>query len=98
MSTTIDQLKEQLKTMLDSTENKEQIASITSMSNLVDKLNEEHTALQNEQKELLKDYKEVIKHTSFKPNGTEQEQVKTQSTLTFDSFLADYKKPDNGNK
>lgn len=92
MNNTITDLKSQLKAMLDKTEDKEAIEQIGTLNSLVDKIEAEHTKLQNDQKDLIKDYKELIKHTSFAPNGNETQEVPEQKTLSFDDFLAGYKK------
>lgn len=86
----ITDLKNQLKAMLDNTENKESIEQIGALNSLVDKLEAEHTKLQNENKDLIKDYKELIKHTSFAPNGNETTEVPEQKELSFEEFLAGY--------
>lgn len=87
----IKDLKDQLQAMLDSTEDKSGIERIGTINSLVDKIESKYTQTQNEQKELLKDYKELIKHTSFAPNGTEQTEVPEQKELTFGDFLSSYK-------
>lgn len=92
MNSTIKDLKDQLKAMLDRTENKESIEQIGQLNSLVDKLDAEHKQLQNENKDLIKDYKELIKHTSFAPNGNETTEVPEQKELSFEEFLAGYKK------
>lgn len=95
MATTIEELRNQLKAMFDKTENKTEVAQIGTLNSLVDKLEAEHNQIQNEQKDLLKDYKELIKHTSFAPNGTEQTEVPEQKELTFGDFLGSYQKQKN---
>lgn len=97
MKTTIEEIKDQLQAMLDATEDKPTIERIGTMNSLVDKLSEENTHILEEQKTLLKDYKELVKHTSFKPNGTETEVPDTKEPVTFDSFFNNYKKPENNN-
>lgn len=92
MTDEIKELKDQLQAMLDATEDKPSIERIGTMNSLIDKIEAKHNKLQEEQKDLLKDYKELYKHTSFKPNGTEQEQIKENKKLTFDDFLSGYKK------
>lgn len=86
-STTINDLRNQLQAMLDNCEDKPQIAQIGALTNLVDKLEDEHKKLQDEQKELLKDYKELVKHQSFKSNGTEETPIPEAKVVSFDDFL-----------
>lgn len=87
MTNTITDLRNQLQQMLDATENKTQIEQISALNVFVDKLEAEHTQLQNEQKDLLKDYKELVKHTSFIPNGTETQEVPEQKEVHIEDFL-----------
>lgn len=87
----INDLKTQLQELMDSIDDKPTIEKIGKLSCLADNIEAKHTELQNEQKDLLKDYKELIKHTSFTPNGTE-EAVEEPKELTFDDFLSAYKK------
>lgn len=87
MTNTINDLRTKLQSMLDATDNKQQIEEISALNVFVDKLEAEHTQLQNEQKDLLKDYKELVKHTSFAPNGTETQQVPEQKEVRFEDFL-----------
>lgn len=94
MSTTITDLKNQLKAMLEATEDKAAIEQIGTLNGLVDKMEAEHKQLQNENKDLIKDYKELIKHTSFAPNGNETQEVPETKELSFEDFLAGYKKED----
>lgn len=91
-TTTMDDLRNQLQAMLDKTEDKETIEQLGTMNSLLDKLAGENQKLQDEQKEILKDYKELVKHTSFTPNGKETEEVVDTKPLTFDEFLKNYKK------
>lgn len=92
MTNTINDLKNQLKAMLDATEDKPSIERIGTMNSLLDTLEAEHQQLRTEQKELMKDYKELIKHTSFAPNGTETQEVQETKELTFGEFLGAYQK------
>lgn len=91
MTNTANDIKKQLQTMVDATDNKEQIETLGALNSLVDKMVDEYNHLQDEQKSLLTDYKELIKHTSFKPNGSEQTQVDETKNLTFGDFLDAYK-------
>lgn len=95
MPNTINDLKNQLKAMLEKTEDKEGIEQIGALNSLVDKIEAEHTKLQNENKDLIKDYKELIKHTSFQPNGNETQEVPETKEISFGDFLSTYKKDNN---
>lgn len=85
-------MKNQLQAMLEKTENKEEIEQIGTLNSLVDKIEAEHKKLQEDNTDLIKDYKELIKHTSFSPNGTETQEVSTPTDLSFSDFLTAYNK------
>lgn len=92
MTNTIKELKDQLQAMLDSTDTKEAIEQIGITNSLADKLEVEHQELQAKYDDLFKDYKELVKHTSFAPTGHEQETVPEPKELSFGEFLSNYKK------
>ena len=95
MKSTVEEIKNQLQAMLDKTETKEDIEQIGVTNSLLDKLESEHKELQSKYNDLFKDYRELVKHTSFVPNGNETQEVQEQKNLSFDTFLSDYK---NNNK
>ena len=94
MKTIIQEMKENLSKLLDSTEDKQYIEQIGAMSSIVDRLEVEHNTLQEENKQLIKDYKELIKHTSFAPTGIEQEVADTK-VPDFGDFLTALKNQNN---
>lgn len=91
--TTLDSLRNQLQALLDTTETKEAVAQIGITNGLADKLEEEHKELQAKYDDLFKDYRELVKHTSFAPTGNEEHTAATpDGPLTFESFLETYRK------
>lgn len=72
MTNKTNELREVLSAILDSTEDKELIGSLTTANNLIDEIDKDNQDINSRYKDLLNDYKEVIKHTSFKPNNNEQ--------------------------
>lgn len=88
----IDDLKNELKKMLDATEDKEMIGQIATINGIVDKVVDENEKLQNDHRELLNDYKDLIKHTSFKPEGHEDRVDSDNNVVDFSEFLKNYKK------
>ena len=57
----IEELRTQLATMLDKTEDKDMISDITNMTNQLNAIEEENKSLDSKYRELLGNYKEVIK-------------------------------------
>lgn len=62
----INKLREQFQAILDKVEDKEMIASLSELSVTIDEIDADTTALEKDNRDLLSDYKEMIKHTSFK--------------------------------
>lgn len=82
----LDKLKQQISALFEGSEDKEQIAAIASINDTINAVEADTTALQKENKELLNDYKEVIKHFSFK---VEQPETRTGDKVApkFEDFL-----------
>lgn len=85
----INKLSDQIKELLDAAQEKPQIEKISIISNTLNEAKKEIEALKTEQKELLNSYKELVKHTSFKPSdGKTEERTNEDKQLSFDEFLA----------
>ena len=62
----VDELKTKITELLDKTQDKEMIAALTSVGETIKTIEADTTALEKDNRELLDDYKEMLKHTSFK--------------------------------
>lgn len=62
----LEQLKSLVAEMFNKVENKSDIEALSAIKSACDDVEAEHNKLQEENKELLKDYKELVVHTSFK--------------------------------
>lgn len=85
----INDLKNQLATMLDKAEDKDLISDITNITNSLNAIEEENKNLDSKYRELLGNYKEVIKHTSFKPNSNEVVGTGLPKEKTLDDVISD---------
>lgn len=65
----LDKLKEEIRTLIDSVEDKGQVEQLGKLSGIIDDVEADTKALKDENKELLNSYKEVVKHVSFKVDG-----------------------------
>lgn len=65
----IEELKTKINELLDGIEDKATVEKIGGLSTIIDQIEADTTAIENEKMELLKDYKDVIKHMSFPSNG-----------------------------
>lgn len=66
MATNLQTLRQQVAELLDKAEDKGLVSALTQINDTVNLVEQDYTASVNENKELLKDYKEVIKSVSFK--------------------------------
>lgn len=85
----LQKMKEMVAEMFNKAQNKEDIETLSQLSNVCDEVEAEHNKLQTENKDLMKDYKELIKHTSFKdPNNKPSETIGGVKELNIDEALA----------
>lgn len=92
----LNKLRDQIKVLLDAATDKDTISSLTSINDTISSVESDYTKLETEQKDLLKDYKEVIKYASF----GDKEPVKRGTTAqgepkSFEQVLADFKAKKN---
>ncbi len=61
----LDELKNTIKGLVDKAQTKEEIETLTKLNQQVEEAEKDYKTLDDKHKELLKDYKEVVKNTSF---------------------------------
>lgn len=78
----LEELRKLVAEMFEKSTNKEDIEALSAIKTACDGVEAEHNKLQEENKELLKDYKTLITHTSFKDKPGLQETISgTGNTL-----------------
>ena len=82
----VEKLQEQLKALLDSATDKAQIEQIGAINQTIEAVKTDTTALQTENKEILNDYKDLIKHTGFKQKEDVEPRGQAEA-LTFEDAL-----------
>lgn len=82
-----EKLEEQLKALLDTATDKTQIEKIGAINQTIEAVKTDTTALQKENKEILDDYKDLVKHTGFKQKE-DVEPRGQQEAPKFEDFLA----------
>ena len=98
MNEKIEKIKQQLATMLDKTEDTDMIANLTTISNDLDGVAEDYKTSDSKYRELLGNYKEVIKHTSFVPKQGEDVGLGTPKEKSLDDVISDVIKTKINNK
>ncbi len=81
-------LKEQIKVLLEGTQDTELIKSLASINDTIQGVEEEQTQLMNKNSELAKSYKEAIIHGGYTDKPVE-DAIGTK-VVDFDTMLEDY--------
>ncbi|MCQ2088149.1 MAG: hypothetical protein MJZ37_08840 [Bacilli bacterium] len=84
----LEQLKNLVADMFAKSENKAEIESLSAIKKACDDVEAEHNKLQAENKELLKDYKELVTHTSFKDQHNKPSNTIDGNVVSFDDAIA----------
>ena len=84
--TKISELKEQLAALMEAATEKEDIDRISKMSLLMDDAEKEYQALVDENKILLEDYKEVIRHVSVDRPSAPSREISAEAPKFEDFF------------
>lgn len=81
----VDELKNKISELLDKAQDKDMIAALTSVGETIKTIEADTTALEKDNRELLDDYKEMIKHTSFRVDKDPERGA--DEPVTFDSLF-----------
>lgn len=85
----LQELKSLVSSMFEHSENKSDIENLAKANKYIEEAEAEAKALNDKHLELLKDYKEVVKHTSFKPDSNVDTNPMS-SAPDFDAMLNEY--------
>lgn len=90
----LEQLRNLVAEMFNKAEHKEDIESLTAIKTVCDEVEQEHNKLEAENKELLKDYKELITHTSFKDDRHSDNRITEEVSIdeALEMAIKNYKK------
>ena len=69
--TNIEELRNAIKQVFGNATDKQLIDSLSNINSLVDNVAKDQTTLESKNAELIKSYKDIIQHTSFKPKENE---------------------------
>lgn len=87
----LDELRKVVGQMFENATEKEQIEQSVKINNCIDEVEKEQKELIDKDAELIKSYKELVKHTSFKdaPKGVET-QPSAKEPLSLEASLKDF--------
>lgn len=81
----IETLKAQMQGLLDQATDKSMIEALTKVGEAINQVEADTTALETDNRSLLNDYKEMVKHTSFRLDKAPEHGA--QEPLTFENFF-----------
>lgn len=87
----LEQLKQQVAEMFEGTEDKATIEKLAAINNSIAEVTAEQQSLVDKNAELIKSYKDLVKHTSFKDaSKAPGDTVTGAPTFTFEEALANF--------
>lgn len=87
----LEELKNLIADMFAKAETKTDVENMTVLNKLTEDAVAEQNKLQEENKELLKDYKELVAHTSFKDSSKAPVDQISAQPLSFEEALKNFK-------
>jgi len=88
----LEQLKNLVGSWFDACEDKQTLDQLSAIKKACDDVEAEQNKLQAENKELLKDYKELVTHTSFNDQHNQPKNTLGGEAVSFEDALAEFMK------
>lgn len=89
----LEQLKQLVADMFDKCENKEDIDKLSTIKNTIGEVEGEQQELIDKNSELIKSYKDLVKHTSFKDDNKiveKNNEIFTPTSVSFEETLSKF--------
>lgn len=90
--TKLEELRQLVKQQFDSAETKEQIDTLAQIKNKFDEVSREQEAIEQQNAELIKSYKDLVQHTSFRPEREPVDNAGATTVATFEDALSNFLK------
>lgn len=90
MESKLDTLKNLVAEMFNKAENKSDIETLSVINKAVDEVKAEQDKLIAENKELLKDYKDLVSHTSFNDQHNQPQDTISGVAVSFEEALQNF--------
>ena len=90
MGTKIEELRSVVAAMFANATEKEQIENLAKLNNSIDAVAEENKELTDKNADLIKSYKELVKHTSFKEEPKLETQPSGMGAPSLEESLAKF--------
>lgn len=88
--TKLEELRQIVAKAFEDAEKKESIETLAQINTCLDAVGEETKELEKSRDEIVKSYKDLIKHTSFKADASAASDEITPQKVEFDSFLKNF--------
>lgn len=89
----LEQLKQLVADMFDKCERKEDIDKLSTIKNTINEVEGEQQELIDKNSELIKSYKDLVKHTSFKDDNNivdKNNEIFTPTSVSFEEALSKF--------
>lgn len=91
MTSKLEQLRQQVADAFEKAEDKDAIEKLAAINNSIEEVSQEQQALVDKNAELIKSYKDLVKHTSFKDEANKPgDTVTGAATFTFEEALENF--------
>lgn len=87
----LEELRQIVKEQFDKAETKEQIDCFAAIKSKFDEVSEEQEEIERQNAELIKSYKDLVQHTSFKPEKEPIDTIDSQP-VSFEDALNNFLK------
>lgn len=90
--TKLEELRQLVKQQFDKAETKEQIDTLAQIKNKFDEVSKEQEQIEQQNAELIRSYKDLVRHTSFKPEREPVDNAGATTVPTFEDALSNFLK------
>ena len=88
----LEELKHIVKEQFDKAETKEQIDCFAAIKQKFDEVSKEQEEIEHQNAELIKSYKDLVQHTSFKPGKEPIDTIDSKTVVSFEDALNNFLK------
>ena len=88
----LEELKQIVKEQFDKAETKEQIDCFAAIKSKFDEVSKEQEEIERQNTELIKSYKDLVQHTSFKPEKEPIDTIDSKTVVSFEDALNNFLK------
>ena len=91
----LEELRQIVADAFKTADTKESIEQLATINNKIDEVNQEQASLESKNAELIKSYKDLVQHTSFKDDNVPTDEVGTKEMPSLEEALASFMEKQN---